>query len=161
MRSLCLVLVASIGLVASAEATPGGELMAPIRQFIDAFNKGDNKSAAAAFAPKGLAIIDEVAPHVWQGVNAFQVWSKDLAAHDQKAGDTDGVVTLGEATRQIADGDRGYVVVPAVYTYKERGVAMRERAQMTFALERGSGGWLIAGWTWVGTSPQQDVLPAK
>ena len=43
--------------------------------------------------------------------------------------------------------------MPVVYTYKERGVAMREPAQMTYALQKGAGGWLITGWTWVGTAP--------
>jgi hypothetical protein len=41
-------------------------------------------------------------------------------------------------------------VVPAVYTYKERGVAMREAAQMSFVLKKSAGGWLIHGWTWTG-----------
>jgi hypothetical protein len=31
---------------------------------------------------------------------------------------------------------------------------MQEPAQMTFALQKVSGKWLITGWTWVGTTPQ-------
>jgi hypothetical protein len=43
-------------------------------------------------------------------------------------------------------GDR----VPAVYTCKQHGAAMREAPQMTFVMKKGTGGWLIAGWTWTG-----------
>jgi hypothetical protein len=32
---------------------------------------------------------------------------------------------------------------------------MRESAQMTFALRKGPGGWLIHGWTWTGPKPQK------
>jgi hypothetical protein len=50
------------------------------------------------------------------------------------------VVTLSAPTRVETTGDRAYVVVPAVYVFKERGVAMRETAQMTFALKKGAEG---------------------
>ncbi len=59
------------------------------------------------------------------------------------------------------DGDRAYVVVPSVYTFKQAGVAMRERAQMTFTLKKGGGGWLIHGWTWTGPKAQKVSSPSK
>ena len=52
-------------------------------------------------------------------------------------------------------------MVPAVYTFKERGVAMREAAQMTFVLKKGAGGWLIHGWTWTGPAPKAAPHTAK
>jgi hypothetical protein len=69
-------------------------------------------------------------------------------------------VTIGAPTREETSGDGAYVVVPAVYAFKERGVAMREPAQMTFVLKKGPGGWLIHGWTWTGPKPE-PVAPAK
>lgn len=44
-------------------------------------------------------------------------------------------------------------MVPAVYAFKQGGVAMREAAQMTFVLKKGASGWLIHGWTWTGPKP--------
>lgn len=155
MKSLLLGLLASLAIATAATAAPADDpLLAPIHQFIDGFNKGDQKSATAAFAPTSLALIDEVPPFVWVGPKALQAWIKDLAAHDKKSGVTDQKVTLGEATRTITSGDRGYVVVPATYTYSERGAARREPAQMTYSLQKGPHGWKITGWAWVGTSPQ-------
>ena len=154
--------IALLGISAAAgAATPEAQVMAPIRQFLDSFNKGDLKAAAAAFSPSGLTIIDDVPPHVWAGPNAFESWSKALAASDQTEGNTDGAVTIGKPTRVIVSADRGYVVSPAVYTYKAKGVAMREAAQMVYALQKGTSGWEITGWTWVGTTPKPVAGAAK
>ena len=65
--------IALLGIYAAAgAATPEAQVMAPIRQFLDSFNKGDLKTAAAAFSPTGLTIIDDVSPHVWAGPNALE-----------------------------------------------------------------------------------------
>jgi len=46
--------------------------MAPIRTFMDAFNRGDAAAAAATHsATADLTIIDEVSPHLWHGPQAF------------------------------------------------------------------------------------------
>jgi hypothetical protein len=154
--------IALLGISAAAgAAAPDAQVMAPIRLFIDSFNRGNMKAAAAALSPGGLAIIDDVSPHVWAGPNASETWSKALAASDQTEGNTDGAVTIGKPTREVVSGDRGYVVVPAVYTYKAKGVAMREAAQMVYALQRGPSGWQITGWTWVGTTPKPAAGATK
>ena len=161
MKFLLLGISVAIGLSAATAAMAETPLMAPIHQFIDNFDKGDAKTAAKAFAPGNVAIIDEVPPHNWIGAHALQQWSKDLAVVSKKVGFTDEAVTLGEATREDVNGDRGYVVVPATFSYKEHGTAMREPAQMVYALKNAGGHWLITGWTWVGGTPQPDAAPAK
>ena len=161
MRYLTLgaVVWCVMGTAASA-ATPDPQLMAPIQKFIDAFNRGDTAAAAATHAAADLAIIDEVSPYLWQGPQAFQAWSADLDSDAKKRGITDQAVTISAPTREETSGDHAYVVVPAVYTFKERGVAMREAAQFVFALRKAAGGWLIHGWAWTGPKPQ-PVVPAK
>ena len=52
---------------------------------------------------------------------------------------------ISNSSREETSGDRAYVVVPAVYTFKERGKAMREQAQFVFALPERRAGWLIHG----------------
>ena len=140
--------------VAAGAQTPDPQVIAPIQKFIDSFNKGDSAGAAATHAAEAdLVIIDEVPPFLWRGARAFQLWSTDLDNDAKKHGLTDPMVKLGAPTRTEVNGDQAYVVIPAVYTFKERGVAMRESAQMTFALRKGPGGWLIHGWTWTGAKP--------
>ena len=46
-------------------------------------------------------------------------------------------------------GDRAYVVVPANYTFRQKGKAVKEtKATMTLALHKGAAGWRITGWSW-------------
>jgi hypothetical protein len=75
--------------------------------------------------------------------------------------DTDGAVALGKPTRVVVSADRGYVVVPAVYTFKAKGLAMRETAQMVYALQKGTTGWQISAWTWAGSKPKPVTGTAK
>jgi hypothetical protein len=110
-------------------------------------------AAAAATHAKEVSIVDEVPPYVWRGPQAFETWSADLASDSKKRGITDPKVEIGRPTREELVGDHAYVVVPAVYTFKEGGTAMREEAQFVFALQKGSGGWLIHGWAWTGPKP--------
>jgi hypothetical protein len=141
---------------AGAQA-PEPQLMAPIQKFIDSFNKGDMAGAASTHAAEAdLTIIDEVPPFLWRGPQAFKSWSADLDADTKKRGITEPSVTIKAATRTESNGDdSAYVIVPAVYSFKERGVSMRESAQMTFVLKKGPTGWLIHGWTWTGPKPQK------
>jgi hypothetical protein len=150
---VCLCLGTGAGL--EAQATDA-QVIAPIQKFIDSFNKGEVAGAAATHAAEAdLVIVDEVPPFLWRGPRAFQQWSTDLDTDAKKQGMTEPMVKLGTPTRTEVSGDHAYVVIPAVYTFKQRGVAMRESAQMTFALRKGPGGWLIHGWTWTGPKPQK------
>ena len=148
-----------VWLVAVAPAgaqAPDAQLFAPIQKFVDSFNKGDTAGAMATHAAAAdLTIIDEVPPFVWTGPKAFQAWSTALDSISKQAGITEQMVTISAPTRTESSGDSAYVIVPAVYTYKEKGVAMREAAQMTFVLKKGASGWLIHGWTWTGPKPQK------
>lgn len=161
MRYLILGVVAWVflGAAASAQQT-NTELMAPIQKFMDTFNKGDMAGAEATHAAvPDLTIIDEVPPYHWSGPGAFKAWSTDLDSDSKKQGMTEMMASVSAPTRVETNGDRAYVIVPAVLTYKVKGVAMRSTAQMTFVLQKGTAGWLIHGWTW--TSPRAKPAPAR
>ena len=125
-------------------------LEAPINQFLAAFNKGDNAGAVASAVPTGVTITDEFAPYHWDGAKAFATWTANYETDAKAKGITEPAVKLGAPTRELVTGADAYVVSPAVYTFKQKGVAMREVAQMTFALNKGASGWKIAAWTWTG-----------
>jgi ketosteroid isomerase-like protein len=156
MRTLPLAALAVLALGAPVSAqTPNAELMAPIQKFMNSFNKGDVAGAAATHTTGAdLTIVDEVPPFVWQGAKAFQSWSAALEADAKKIGMTEPMVTLKAATRTETSGDSAYVIVPAVFTFKLKGAAMQEAAQMTFVLKKAASGWLIHSWTWTGPRPQ-------
>jgi hypothetical protein len=135
---------------ASAQSAGSQEaaVMATVHQFVDGFNRGDAKSALAACATQA-SIIDEFPPHEWMGPTACEQWATDYAANAKREGITDGIVTLGKPWYLSVTGNRGYVVVPATYTYKEHGKPVSERDSIfTVALLKFAAGWRITGWAW-------------
>jgi hypothetical protein len=158
MRFLAALIVAALSLVTAAHAAPSDlGPTAPIRKFVECFNQGDSTGAMATHARTAdLVIMDEVPPYAWHGEEAFREWSAALGAYESGLGRIGQAVTLGAPLREETDGNRAYVVVPATYSFRQRGVAMRAQAQMAFVLEKGDAGWMIHGWTWSGAK----ALPA-
>ncbi len=144
---------AIIGALILAGTTPAlakdAAVEAPITQFLEAFNKGDIAAAAATHADDAH-ITDEVAPYFWGGHDVVKRWAEDYAKDAAAKGITDPKVVIGDSTRALVEGDRAYVIVPAAYNFKAKGVPMRELALMTFALRKLATGWKIVAWTWTG-----------
>jgi len=147
MRKLLIALAVAV-LAVSAAASDKTDAVASVQQFVDSFNKGDARTAAAACADQA-SIIDEFPPHEWHGAGACSKWMEDFDTDAQKNEITDGKVTLGNPRHIDVTADRAYVVVPANYTYKKKGKSMKETGSMlTVALQKGESGWRITGWSW-------------
>ena len=139
------VAVLAAGPTAASEKT---DVMVPVHQFVDGFNKGDTKTAAAACADQ-TSIIDEFPPHEWHGAGACLKWMNDYDADAKKNGITDGIVTLGNPRHVDITADRAYVVVPANYTFKQKGKPVVETGSIiTLAMQKSQAGWRITGWSW-------------
>jgi len=151
MRNLILALAGAAALavpaVAPAFASDTADVMAAVKQYDAAFNNSDMKAWNALCADQTI-IIDDFAPHVWQGASACGDWWNALDAADKKAGDSDLKVTLEKPWRVKVTGDAAYVVEPSVVAFKEKGKALTEHGVWTLALRKQSAGWRIAGWSW-------------
>jgi ketosteroid isomerase-like protein len=150
MRTMQIAIVAILwGAVAqTGRAQESSTVMAAINKFVDAFNKGDVKTATAACAEQ-TSIIDDFTPHEWHGAGACSKWMSDYDADAKKNALTDGFVTLGKARHVDVSKDVAYVVVPADYAYKMSGKPVKESGSMlTVALRKGAAGWRITGWSW-------------
>ena len=127
--------------------------MAAVRQYVDAFNRGDAAVMATTFT--GGSILDGMAPHVWQGPTATQDWYRDVLIEGKQHGASDYFITLGEPLHNNVTGDSAYVVVPATMTFKLRGQEITQvGAVFTVALRRLAEGWRIAAWAWAKGIPQ-------
>src|SRR5205809_8128626 len=133
MKSIIPLTLASVLLFASAAHAGDAAVEATIRQFGEAFNKGD-VTAAKALHIAAPTIIDDVGPHYWSGPNAFDSWLSDLGKAEAARGATGGQVAIRPPTREVVSGDRAYVIAPSSYTYKQKGQTLRAIAQMTFVL---------------------------
>ena len=128
--------------------------MAAVREYIDAFNKGDVKTMAVTFAVPG-SILDGMAPHVWQGPTATQDWYRDVLVEGKQHGASDYFVTLGEPLHNNVTGDSAYVVVPATMTFKVQGKQVTQSgAVFTVALRKLAERWRIAAWAWAKGTPR-------
>jgi ketosteroid isomerase-like protein len=154
MKKVVLAVLASLLMAATAMASPA-EVLKPIHQFIDGFNKGDTASGFAAYATAGdIVIIDEFAPHIWSGRDAAHQWAADYDNHSKATGITESIVKYGAPLVTNVETDVAYVVIPTTYVYKEKGTPITEQGKMAFVLRKESSGWKIAAWTWTGTKPQ-------
>ena len=160
MKKTVFALLVSVLFAPVAFAASGDDVAAPVRQFIDAFNKGDTATGFATYAQGEIAIVDEFAPHRWTGPQAAQEWAADYDKHAKSTGVTEGLVKYGSPTRIEVEGDLAYVILPSEYLYKERGKAMQEKGQITAVLHKEAGAWKIRGWTWSGgRSPTARPAP--
>lgn len=150
--STCALLLATVPMAHAGDAA----VEATIRQFADAFNKGDMKAAKALHVAAPV-IVDEVAPYSWSGPKAFDGWGADLGKAEAAEGKSGGKVTIGAPTRENIMGDHAYVIAPATYTFQQKGQTMRENSQITMVLTKDASGWKIASWTWTGP----DAKPVR
>lgn len=149
MKSIFALTAGAVLLLASAAQAGSAGVEATVRQFGDAFNKGDI-TAVKALHSAAPTITDEVSPYNWSGPNAFETWLADLGKAEAAEGKTGGQARVGTPTRELVSGDHAYVIAPSTYTFKQKGVTLREVAQMTFVMVKGSQGWKITAWTWTG-----------
>ena len=84
-----VVLVVAVSAAAQTGGSPETAVMATVNQFVNGFNKGDTKTAAAACADQ-TSIIDEFPPHEWHGAGACAKWMADFDAWAKKNAITDG-----------------------------------------------------------------------
>ena len=84
MNKILVALIVAVLAAGPAAASEKTDVMGTIQRFIDAFNKGDMKSATALCAEQ-TSIIDDFAPHEWHGVGACSRWGKGYEAADDVA----------------------------------------------------------------------------
>jgi len=135
-----LLIVFALALLAGGPlaASEKSDVMVPVNQFVDAFNKGDVKTATAACAEQ-TSIVDEFPPYEWHGTGACLAWMNDYDADAKKNEITDGVVTLGTPRHVDIVADRAYVVAPASYVYKKKGKVVGDRLDADASPAEGPG----------------------
>ena len=131
--------------------------LSTIDRYIDAFNEGDVKGMAAAFAIPG-SILDGMPPQAWHGPTAAEDWYRDVLINTKREGASEVFVTVGRPLHMDVTGDAAYVVVPATMKFKVHGKQITQSgAVYTIALRRVSGSWRIAAWAWAKGTIQQSV----
>ena len=155
LRSFLAVAVLAVGATAPAHTQSSPDTV--VQGWLKTFNAGDMAKAASFNSPAGISIIDEFAPYAWSGPKAFDDWGATFGADAKSSGLTEPKVTMSAPLIKNLAATQAYLVYPSVYTYKLKGVAMREAGRMAIVLRKEDTGWKIASWAWTGTVPK----PAK
>ena len=140
----------------AAEPIRAQDPVSVLREYINAFNKGDANALASCFAVPGN-ILDGMAPHVWSGPTATQDWFRDAQAEAEHLDVKGYFVTLGERLHNNVTA--AYVVLPATMTFKIKDKqVIQSGAAFTVALRRMDGAWRIASWAWTkGTAAVSEM----
>ena len=142
--SRLLVAAALAAIAVPAVATDKTDVAGVVTKY---FVATDPLAAAAVCAPNAV-VIDDFAPHVWNGKTACADWARDFAAYAKKSGLTPGAVTLGKMRHVQVDGDTAYVVTAATFAFEQGGKKQSHSATVTSALRKTKTGWMITGWSW-------------
>jgi ketosteroid isomerase-like protein len=143
----------SVALIAFAMTVPAyasdkTDVMAAVKSFATASNKGDLETAMAACSSHTIIIDSGSAPYTWQGPNACSEYFKAFAANNKTLGVTNDVTTIGEPKTVYINGNYAYAMYPAKYSDMTNGKKTTQSASWTFTLEKSPKGWLITGWSW-------------
>ena len=96
IAAACAVIV----MAGPAAASDKSDVMAAVRHYVAAFNKGDTQAANAACTTPA-AIIDEFPPHIWQGATACPDWQ----ARRSREGCAGGAAASGQGSRDFESMD--------------------------------------------------------
>ena len=148
MHAIFLVLALTTFGAHPATSPEDSAVMRPVNQFIDAFNKGDEKSASALCADI-TSIVDELPPYEWHGAGACAAWMSAWDADAKKKGITAAVVVAASPRHLDISGDRAYVVLPVTYTTTMKSNTEKETASsLVLTLVKGANGWRLNAWAW-------------
>jgi len=147
MKTLAAVMAVAVFASGAASASDKTDAMAVVHKWVDSFNKGDGKTGPS-YCADGALIIDDFAPHVWQGSGACASWYKDYEAFAAKAQITAPSVALGKTRHLDIDSGYAYLVTPTTLTFTQAGKPVTNKAIITMSLKKGSSGWQITGWAW-------------
>ncbi len=147
MRRLFMTLAVSAFACGSVAASEKTDALAAVHKWVDSFNGGDTNTMSAMCTDDAV-VVDDFAPHVWQGGGACANWAKGYAAYAEKSSITEPVVTLGKRKHFNVEADYAYFVAPTTYTYKLSGKPVKDRGMVTMILHKTGAGWKITAWAW-------------
>jgi ketosteroid isomerase-like protein len=147
MKKLAAVIAVAVFACGTASASDKTDAMAVVHKWVDAFNKGDGKTGSS-YCADGALIIDDFAPHVWQGSGACASWYKDYETWAAKAQVTAPSVALGKTRHLDIDSGYAYLVAPTTLTFTKAGKPVMDKGIVTMSLKKSSAGWQITGWAW-------------
>jgi hypothetical protein len=146
MAGACLAALS----ISPAFASDQSDVLKRVQQTIDEANQNiDPATLAENFTPS-VVLVDDLAPYVFSGApeQALAAWFKAYEADADRNGVSSfRMELLKPRDIEVTDG-HAYIVLPAVYRFKQRNKPARIRGVITATLDKVNDQWLIATWSW-------------
>ena len=131
---------------------PSREMMPPIEALAGFMAGSDAAGPQDAFVRKGLVIVENFAPFLFQGPGAYERWLSGFHQHV----DLDELRELqwrfGPAQDFAQENGAAYFVLPTTWTGRTHGRAFSEDGGWAFVLAHEGGRWRIRSYAWAVTA---------
>ena len=131
---------------------PTEEMLIPVQALARFIASGDEMGLPEAFAIRDVVIVENFAPFVFTGPNAFALWRKGIRLHVDRDGLSELACRFGEALDFAHEGGAVYFVLPTTWTGRTHGRAFSEDGGWAFVLDEEQGRWRIRSYAWAVTA---------
>jgi len=125
-------------------------LLVPIEKVARFIETGD-ETLLSAFAKKGVVIIENFAPHLFEGEDAVQRWSKKILSWHKPPSDLVLKHKFGTPQDISIHDDLAFLSLPTHWTISENGNKLEEDGGWAFVLVQEDGEWRVRSYGWAVT----------
>jgi len=125
-------------------------LLVPIEKVARFIETGD-ESLLSAFANKGVVIIENFAPHLFEGEDAVKRWSQKILSWHKPPSDLVLKHQFGTPQDISIHDDLAFLSLPTHWTISENGNKFEEDGGWAFVLVQEDGDWRVRSYGWAVT----------
>ncbi len=125
-------------------------ILAPIEKVAQFIETG-NEALLTAFASQGVVIIENFAPHLFEGEDAVKRWSQKILSWHKPPSDLVLKHRFGEPQDLRVEENLAFVSLPTHWTISEGGDSFEEDGGWAFVLVRENGEWRVRCYGWAVT----------
>ncbi len=125
-------------------------LLLPIEKVAQFIETG-NEALLSAFADTGVVIIENFAPHLFEGPDAVGRWSRKILSWHQPPSDLVLKHSFGPVQDLSVQEDLAFLSLPTHWTIWQNGGIIEEDGGWAFVLVRENGEWRVRSYGWAVT----------
>ncbi len=125
-------------------------LLEPIQKVARFIETGD-ESLLSAFAEKGVVIIENFAPHLFEGTDAVQRWSQKILSWHAPPSDLVLKHSFGPVQDFSLQEGLAFLSLPTHWTISQNGKSFEEDGGWAFVLVQEQDGWRVRCYGWAVT----------
>lgn len=125
-------------------------LLVPIEQVAQFIETAD-ESLLSAFAGSGVVIIENFAPHLFEGPDAVKRWSRKILSWHEPPSDLVLKHRFGPVQDLRVEDDLAFLSLPTHWTISQNGGSFEEDGGWAFVLVRENGDWKVRCYGWAVT----------